>query len=46
MTLYDKNLVIAMRAKDVMLALVELLLITCKNGCNKATVSNVLISWP
>jgi hypothetical protein len=44
MTPYARNLVTAMRASEVMLALVELERITCRNGWSSDGVSKVLTS--
>ena len=45
-TPYARNFVTAIRASDVILALVELDFMTCKNGCRSEGVSKVLISVP
>jgi hypothetical protein len=44
MRLYEKNLVIATRAREVMGADVAEAWITCRKGCSKDGVSNLCIS--
>lgn len=44
MTLYERNFVIAIRAREVMEAEVEELRMTCRKGCSRLGVSKVLIS--
>jgi hypothetical protein len=44
MRLYEKNFVMATRAREVMGAEVAEACMTCRNGCNKEGVSNLCIS--